>query len=260
MNLEKMLKEYREEMEVIPKEERIAETVRLSGEVFFRREQERMLSYAEFLKMQFLVLRKRWWVYQCLLLAGTGILVGNMQEEYYMRRSVGVASVLFVVLIIPEMWKNRTYASLEVETAAYYPLRQIYAARMLLFGAADFFLAAVFCLGLKGRFHFTVSELLVQFLFPMVVTAGICFGALCNKYAMNETASVAVCLMWSGVWWLFTMNERIYRAALLPVWVCLFLAAAAVMAVCAYRAVKNCGRCLETGREKRETRETKDRE
>ena len=217
MDLEKMLKEYRESMKTVPREERIAQTVRLSGEAFFQREQERMLSYAEFLRAQFLVLKKRWWVYQCLLLMTAGLLLGNMQEEYYMRRSVGVAGVLFVVLIIPEMWRNRTHLSLEVETAAYYSLRQIYAARMLLFGAADVFLAAAFCLGLKGRFHFTASELLVQFLFPMTVTACICFGTLCSKYAMNETVSVIFCLVWSGVWWLVTMNEQVYRAALLPV-------------------------------------------
>lgn len=247
MDLEKMLKEYRESIKAVPREERIAQTVRLSGEAFFQREQERMLSYAEFLRTQFLVLKKRWWVYQCLLLMTAGLLLGNMQEEYYMRRSVGVAGVLFVVLIIPEMWRNRTHLSLEVETAAYYSLRQIYAARMLLFGAADVFLAAAFCLGLKGRFHFTASELLVQFLFPMTVTACICFGTLCSKYAMNETVSVIFCLVWSGVWWLVTMTEQVYRAALLPVWVCCFAAAAAVTAVCAYRAVKFCGQCLEVG-------------
>ena len=220
---------------------------RLSGEIFLEREQERMLNYAEFLKTQFFVLRKRWWLYQCLLLAAAYLVLGYMQEEVYAHRSVGVAGVLFVVLIIPEMWKNRTNCSMEVEAAAYYPLRQIYAARMLMFGVADFCIAAVFCAGLRGRLHFTMADLLVQFLFPMVVTACICFGALCSKYAMNEAVSVAFCLVWSGVWWLVTMNERIYRAALLPVWVCLFLAAAAVMTVCAYRAVKFCGQCLEVG-------------
>ena len=70
MNLEKMLEEYRKGTEAVPREEKIAQTVRLSGETFFQMEQERVLSYAEFLKTQFLVLRKRWWVYQCLLLTG----------------------------------------------------------------------------------------------------------------------------------------------------------------------------------------------
>ena len=93
MNLEKMLEEYRKGTEAVPREEKIAQTVRLSGETFFQMEQERVLSYAEFLKTQFLVLRKRWWVYQCLLLTGAGILLGNMQEGRYMRRSVGVVSV-----------------------------------------------------------------------------------------------------------------------------------------------------------------------
>ena len=136
---------------------------------------------------------------------------------------------------------------MEVETAAYYSLRQIYAARMLLFGTADACFAAAFCVILRGRLHFTMADLLVQFLFPMVVTACICFGILCNKYAVSEMASVGVCLVWSGVWWLITMNERIYRAALLPVWVCLFSAALLLLAAVSYRAVINCGKCLETG-------------
>ena len=50
MNLEKMLELYREEMKLTPNEERVARTVRLSGEIFLEREQERMLNYAEFLK------------------------------------------------------------------------------------------------------------------------------------------------------------------------------------------------------------------
>ena len=247
MDLEKMLESYRADMMIKPREERVEETIQKSGEIFLEREQERMLNYAEFLKIQFAVLRKRWWLYQCLLLTASGLVLGYMQEEYFIRRSVGVAGGLFVVLIIPEMWKNRTYCSMEVETAAYYSLRQIYAARMLLFGTADVCFAAAFCVSLRGRLHFTMADLLVQFLFPVVVTACICFGILCNKYAVSEMASVGVCLVWSGVWWLITMNERIYRAALLPVWVCLFSAALLLLAAVSYRAVVNCGKCLETG-------------
>jgi len=247
MNLEKMLELYREEMKLTPNEERVARTVRLSGEIFLEREQERMLNYAEFLKTQFFVLRKRWWLYQCLLLAAAYLVLGYMQEEVYAHRSVGVAGVLFVVLIIPEMWKNRTNCSMEVEAAAYYPLRQIYAARMLMFGVADFCIAAVFCAGLRGRLHFTMADLLVQFLFPMVVTACICFGILCNKYAVSEMVSVGACLVWSGVWWLIAMNEQIYRAVWLPAWACLFLAVVLLLAAVSYNAVKNCGKCLEVG-------------
>lgn len=246
-NLEMVLRAYRSGMDVRSREERISETVRLSGETFLKREQERMLTYGEFLRTQFLVLRKRWWAYQCLLLLAAGLLLPFLGEDVYIHRSAGVVSVLFVVLIIPEMWKNRTYNSMEIETAAYYSLRQIYAARMLLFGAADLFLAAGFGVCLRGRLHFTGEELLVQFLFPMAVTACICFGILCNKYAVSETVSIAACLVWSAVWWLFTMNEQAYKAVQFPVWMALFLAAVVFLAAAVRRTVKNCGNCLEMG-------------
>lgn len=254
MEVEKILKGYKESIRIVPREEKIAETVQKSGEMFCRKEQERMLSYAEFLKIQFFILRKRWWIFQCLLLTASGLGLGIFQEEYYIRRSVGIVSVLFVVLIIPEMWKNRTYNSMEVETASYYSLRQIYAARMLLFGAADFCMAALFCFSLHGRLHFTATELLTQFLFPMVVTACICFGILCNRYAVSEIAAIAACLVWSGVWWMFAMDERIYRAALLPVWIGLFFGLVFLTTAAVFGAVKNCGKCLENEFERVESK------
>ena len=73
MDLEKMLESYRADMMIKPREERVEETIQKSGEIFLEREQERMLNYAEFLKIQFAVLRKRWWLYQCLLLTASSI-------------------------------------------------------------------------------------------------------------------------------------------------------------------------------------------
>mgnify|MGYP006990195710 CR=1 FL=1 len=49
------------------------------------------------------------------------------------QRILGVVASLFIILIIPELWKNQTYQSMEIEATSYYSLRQIYAARMSLF-------------------------------------------------------------------------------------------------------------------------------
>ena len=91
---------------------------------------------------------------------------------------MGVAGALFVILLIPELWKNRNCNSMEIEAAAYYSLRQIYAARLLLFGMTDVFLLTVFCLVSSFSLQIAMAELLTQFLFPMVVAACICFGIL----------------------------------------------------------------------------------
>ena len=57
-----------------------------------------------------------------------------------------------------------------------YSLRQIYSARVFLIGVADVFMITLFmfvcCVGMRMQF----MDILVQFLFPMVVAAGICFA------------------------------------------------------------------------------------
>ena len=52
---------------------------------------------------------------------------------------MGVVATLFVILIIPELWKNRSCECMEIEATSYYSLKQVYATRMLLFGVTDVF-------------------------------------------------------------------------------------------------------------------------
>lgn len=73
-----------------------------------------------------------WWLLQS---AGTA---------YEVQRAMGTLAPLFVVLVLPELWKNRSSGALEIECTAYYSLRQIYAARMVLFGLVDLALLTLF--------------------------------------------------------------------------------------------------------------------
>ena len=40
------------------------------------------------------------------------------QEEFFVQRGLGIASVLFVILIIPELWKNKSNQCMEIESAS----------------------------------------------------------------------------------------------------------------------------------------------
>ena len=134
MNLEERMKMYKESVQVKSKEEKIQETICKSKNAFFMAEQERTLSYHEFLWTQLRVIQKRWWVLQFMLLVALWIALSSIHDEIYIKRSMGVAAALFVILIIPELWKNRSCECMEIEAASYYSLKQVYAARMLLFG------------------------------------------------------------------------------------------------------------------------------
>ena len=120
---------------------------------------------------------------------------------------MGVEAALFIILIIPEFWKSQTYQSMEIETASYFSLRQIYSARMLLFGIVDILLITFFCWLSFAALNVTLSQILVQFIFPMAVTACICFGMLCSKHPFSETVAVMMCIGWSGIWMFIVSRE-----------------------------------------------------
>jgi len=245
MNFERKLNDYKETMKIIPDEQRIEETIKKSIDVFCAVEQERLLNYWEFLWGQFKLIRKRWWMLQFLLLFALWISLPSLQSEQSTQRTMGIIASLFVILIIPELWKNQTYQSMEIEGTSYYSLRQIYAARMLLFGIVDIVLITLFC-GLSSVvWNVTFSQLVVQFILPMVVTSCICFRILCSKYPFGETFAVMMCILWSVVWVLVVLNEMIYTLVAFPLWLTILGIALVFLVFTVYRTICCCNNYWE---------------
>ena len=245
MNWGKRAEKYRQVIQVEPMEERIQETILKSKNAFFKAEQERVLSYHEFLWTQLQVIQKRWWILQFLILAALWIALGSIQDEIYIKRSMGVVASLFVILIIPELWKNRSCGCIEIEASSYYSLKQVYAARMLLFGITDVFLVTLFLGTVSAGLHFELSELAVQFLFPLCVTACICFGILCCRYSFSEAVAMILCVIWSAVWLFVVLNENVYAIITAPIWVTLLGIAILFLIFTVCRILKNCNKYLE---------------
>ena len=219
MNLEEKLKNYKETVKIVPNEHNIKETVKKSIDMFCSVEQERLLNYWEFLWAELRLIRKRWWFFQLLLLAALWTVSPSLQGEQHTQRTMGVAASLFIILIIPEFWRSQTYQSMEIEAVSYYSLRQIYSARMLLFGIVDTVLITFFCWLSFAALNAAFSQILVQFILPMTVTACICFGMLCSKHRFSETVAVMMCTGWSGIWLFIVLNERIYDLITYPMWI-----------------------------------------
>lgn len=239
MNLEDKLKDYKANIKVIPNEQNIKETVRKSIDVYCLAEQERLLTYWEFLWVQLRLIRKRWWLFQLLLLSVLWALL-SLQGGQPEQRYVGVEATLFIILIIPEFWKSQTYQSMEIETVSYYSLRQIYSARMLLFGIVDIVLITCFCWLSFAALNIALSQILVQFIFPMAVTACICFGMLCSKHPFSETITILMCIGWSGIWLFIVSNEKIYTTITYPIWLTFLGIALLFAAFTIYRTLYCC--------------------
>lgn len=240
MDWKEQIKTYNDEFPIRSREDKILQTIQKSQETFYYKEQEKLLSYREFLWIQFRLIRKKWWLLQLLLLLGTGMLLPLLQEEFFIQRGLSVAGVLFIILIIPELWKNKTNQCLEIEGTSYYSLRQIYSCRIFLFGIVDIALLTTFSLLLCKTLHLTLVALLSQFLFPATVTACICFGLLCSKHAVNETISMIFCILWSAVWWFLTANEKFYALLKLPVWIVLLGIAIFFLGGMIHKTLRDC--------------------
>lgn len=246
MNFDERLETYKEFLKQTQSEEiKIQETIRQSKNAFFISEQNRGLSYHEFLWAQLKVIQKKWWFLQFIILLALWTALISIQDEIYIRRSMGVAATLFVILIIPELWKNRTCRCMEIEAVSYYSLKQVYAARMLLFGIVDTIFITLF-LGLASAgLYFSLSELIIQFLFPLCVTACICFGILCSRRSFSEAVAIILCIIWSSAWMLILLNENLYTAFTLPIWYALLGMAVLFLTFAVCRILKNCNKYLE---------------
>ncbi len=98
----------------------------------------------------------------------------------------------------------------------------------------------VVCISMKMQF----MDLLVQFLFPMVITAGICFVML-NCSFLNEATSILGCFIWGVIWWGIAMNNAIYERIAMPIWIILFVFAICFLIGAVYKTIHECNRFLE---------------
>lgn len=247
MKIEDQINRYREynQETLLPRESKIQETINASMERFLQEEANKTLSYKSFLYIQFKLIQKRWWLSQFLLLVLLWIILPYSDDIIYSYRSMGVAGALFIILIIPELWKNRMNNCMEIESATYYSLRQIYSARILLFGIVDMILVTIFCIVTTFSLEFSLTELLIQFLFPMLITACICFGILCNKYAVNEPIAISLCIFWSVIWWAILANDELYSTIVIPMWIVLFVLAIILLCFFVYRTIHQCNKIWE---------------
>lgn len=118
---------------------------------------------------------------------------------------------------------------------------------MVLFGIVDVFFLTVFCGAMTMGLHIEFTRLLVQFLLPMLVTACICFGTLCNKHIVDETAAIILCVLWSAIWSIVTFNEKIYQMITLPIWLICIGFSFGFLCITVYRTLSNCDNYWEVG-------------
>lgn len=211
------------------------ETIRISEAAFYENEAEDVLSDFEFLYQQSQWIRKRWWFLQAAVLAVLWTLMKLTESGYFIQRYMGILAPLFAMLILPELWKNRSCYAIEVEYTAYYSLRQIYAARMVLFVLVDFFLLTAFVSAGIRMGKILAEEMIVQFFLPYFVTCCICFRTLYSRKINSEAFALLLCVLWCLVWVFLVLDQKIYDAVAQPVWMGMTALSMCYLGYCIYR-------------------------
>lgn len=240
MDFERQLKIYKESLHIEPDREKIICVADGAKRVYFESAQQQVVSYFEFIYQQTRYIKKRWWLAQLLILCFVWWLILVTNDISVIKIYLGVLSPAFVIMIVPELWKNQSYNAVEVEICAYFSLRQIYTARLLAFAVVDCVLLGAFI----GSLSFTVSlalhELMVEFLLPMTVTCCICLKTLCSRFFSSEIAAVCMSMLWVMVWCVVIHSDKIYRSITMPIWVGVYCLALAYLVFLIRRVLKDC--------------------
>lgn len=224
--LEEQIKSYREQ-ESLPaaREIQIQRTAERAKQSFYESECAQPCNYVLFILMQTRFMRKSWWIAQFAVLAVLWFELYTMQDMDFLRRGSSVLISAFVILMVPEIWKNVRTQSIEVEIASYFTLRQIYAARLTVFAMVDVVLLSLFLTVTTMTVSLTLWDVLIQFVIPFQVTCCICLRVLCSRLC-SEYVAVALSLLWSAGWLWIVMNETIYIKISKSIWIVLLFSSA----------------------------------
>ena len=155
------------------------------------------------------------------------------------RQVLGIGAPLFVILVIPELWKNSSNNALDVEATTMYTLQQVYSARLVLFAGVDLLLLSLFCLGTTASKCLSLWEFVTQFLMPMNVTCCICLTCLYCPSVGNQSFSLVLCLLFAIMWRDIVQDEQIYNAITVPTWATLLVLSFVYMGYCIFRGQRN---------------------
>ena len=200
-------------------------------------------SYFEFLFDQFKFMKKRWWVLQGGVLLLLWTILGDMDTGDSTARVMGAVSVIFSILIIPEIWKNRIFSAVEIEKTAFYSLRQICSARTLLFAAVDLAMLTIFFGVSACTLQISLYRIILDFLIPFNVSCCICFRLLYSKWNDMEYIAVFLCIVCIFIWSLIVSSDFFYHKISIPIWCGLLTISFVYLVYCIYKSNHNCETC-----------------
>lgn len=242
--LRRAASEYREGSEKI-NNDKMSETILLAQKIAASQCITERLSYFDFMLLQMRLIKRQWWALQgiVLFLAWAGLVC--MGTSWYTQRGMSIVATLFVILAIPELWKNRETKSIEIEEASYYNLRHVYGAKMLSFGLVDVVFLSIFGIITINTQDYLITDFLKQFILPIMISTILCLVALSFGRKLSELFTAMLCMAVDAVWIAVAMNDTVYDMISPAIWIVMFLAGSIIITILIYNLMREGQRCLE---------------
>lgn len=246
--IEKQLEEYRMSTYIEAGSEEKVFVLKQSKNVFFYEIERRPSTWFSFIYQQLGFVQKKWWLIQLLILVLLYLFLRENQG-YLVQRVMGIMSSIFVLLIVPELWKNRKQSAMEIEGACYYSLRQIYMARMMIFAVLDGLLLCAFSQVVIHTTSVLLTDIVCQFLLPMIVTCCICLRMLCSKSLSSEYMAIFLSMFWTAIWTYIILRDSVYQVVSLPLWLVICAVTLIYLIYAIHRLLKECDTYWEVNRQ-----------
>ena len=236
--IEKTLRRISQLNRVEPAQDAIDSTITKACVLLEEGCSETRIKFIEFVAIQIRFMQKKWWVLQAILLilATEWIMISG--DTNYMYRGLSIWASLFVILIIPELWKNFECRSFEIEDATWFDLRRVYAAKLIAFGTIDTVLLTIFCIFAAQIEEILFADVLKQFVFPIMIAATICMISFSKKKKWNEVTTMIICIISNLIWMILVSVEEVYSRITPLLWIGLFVVCSSIIAYCVYKALQ----------------------
>ncbi|NNU74975.1 hypothetical protein [Clostridium estertheticum] len=201
----------------------------------------------EFLFQQMLFLSKKYWLTQLVVFFVATFSLGfmNLYEgisenkvSYY-----AIYASLLIVFSIPELWKNISTNTYEVENTTYFDLRKLYLSRLVLVGMLDLILVTILTLITVHIGGFSLYDAVIYFFVPFNFNCCICFSLLWSKRKIcSELLAVGSCISGAGFWYLLVNDYHVYELLQMRTWYVLLILSLGYLIFAGKRVVES-SRC-----------------
>uniref|UniRef100_I5AR94 ABC-2 family transporter protein n=1 Tax=Eubacterium cellulosolvens (strain ATCC 43171 / JCM 9499 / 6) TaxID=633697 RepID=I5AR94_EUBC6 len=243
--IEELLRTIQQTNDCEPSRGGIDRTIYRACEILDTVTQVKRIGFIEFVANQIRFMKKKWWILQSILLFFACEWISISGDTDYTYRGLSILASLFVILIIPEFWKNIECGSFEIEEASVFDLRSVYAAKFIAFGVVDTVLLTFFCVLATQLQGFLFADVLKQFVFPVMIAAAICLLSFSSKKRYSEVTTMMLCVISNLAWMILAMNESVYSEITPLVWIGLFGFCSFIIIYCVSKSLRRSGEYWE---------------